>query len=242
MADEHKGHRQRMRERAVKEGLSNFHDHELLELLLYPYIPYKDTNELAHRLLGEFGSLQGVFEADIDSLLGVKGMTNNAAFYISMTPDVFRRYHIAKLATKPVLSTTAAMVNYLEPFMSTLTREEIYLVTLDAKFRFLGIKLLSQGVVSESSFYIRDVVEEIVKKNAVYVVLAHNHPSGSAEPSKTDIDMTARLVGALSGIGVTLIDHIIITIDGYYSFKTRGLIDDMRRVGSGKIFRVGEEE
>lgn len=236
MADEHKGHRQRMRDRAMAEGLLGFQPHEVLELMLYPYIPYKDTNELAHRLINEFGSFAGVLEAGYDSLIKISGITKNAAFYLSMMPAMFRKYHVSKLASKPKLKNTGDMIKYLQPFMSTLKKEEVYIVSLDADYGCLGCKAIDKGISNEAFFYVRDIVEEIIRKGASYVVLAHNHPSGNVLPSQADIEMTIRLKSALDGIGIPLVDHVIIGMDKYYSFRSSGELD---RLENKRMYNTG---
>ena len=224
MAD-HSGHRQRMKTRALNEGLEHFEAHELLELLLYPFIPYKDTNPIAHDLLDEFGSLESVFEASPDNLIKVKGMTQNASIYLSLMPEIFRRFSQSKLDKKTVLDTTDKLVRYLTPYLATRSREAVYMISLDTRYSMLGLKCLGSGVVNETTLHVRDIVEEALKRNAVSVVLAHNHPGGNTMPSQQDMDMTEDIDAALTGIGIAFMDHIIISPNGYYSFRKHGGYD-----------------
>ena len=226
---DHSGHRQRMKERAMKEGLMSFQPHEFLEILLYPFIPYKDTNELAHKLLDEFGSLEAVFEVGYDNLMKVKGMTKSACFYISLMPEMFRKYNLCKLDKKPIIDTTDKIIEHISPFLNTLTKEAVYMMCLDSKGALLGIKCVATGVVNEAYLHIRDIVEEAIRRNAVSVIIAHNHPSGDPHPSPADIDMTEDVDTALKSIGIELLDHVIICTNKYYSFRRHGGFELMYR-------------
>ena len=229
MAVDHSGHRERMRTRAQEEGIMNFPPHEFLEILLYPLIPYKDTNAIAHELIDTFGSLENVFEVGYGNLMKVKGMTRNASFYISMIPDIARRYSICKLDAKYVFSTTGDLVRYLQPYLSTLTKEKFYVMTLNAQCALLSIKCLAEGVVNEAYVHVRSIVEEAILRNATQVVVAHNHPAGTTKPSRADIRMTENIMTALDSIDVTLVDHIIIAGNNYFSFSRHGGFDLLYR-------------
>ena len=108
----HANHRERMRQRIRIEGMAHMPEHEILEFLLYPYIPMKDTNPIAHELIDRFGSLQNVFETSPKLLQDVKNMTETAALYITSMPQLFKRYSLQKLGEKPCLDTTGNTANY----------------------------------------------------------------------------------------------------------------------------------
>lgn len=222
MAVDHSGHRERMKERAMREGLQGFAPHEFLEFLLYPFIPYKDTNAIAHELLDEFGSLEAVFDVGYENLIKIKGMTKSASLYFSLMPEIFRKYGVSKLDKKPMMDTIEKIVGYLNPLLSTLTKESVYMLSLDVKGRLLGSKCVSTGVVNEAYLFVRDIVEEALKRNASNVVVAHNHPSGNPKPSAHDMEMTACIKLALDSIGINFWDHVIIAKDTYYSFNRHG--------------------
>ena len=131
----HKGHRERLRER---EGLDNFEDHQVLELILFQAIPRLDTNPIAHRLMQRFGSLSAVLEADPNDLAVVEGVGPNAAAFLSMIPQVTRRYFLDRIRhTRKPLNTSEAAAEYLVPLMAGRSEEVFYVICLDSQLRIL---------------------------------------------------------------------------------------------------------
>ena len=221
----HKGHRERLRERFLREGLDNFEDHQVLELLLFQAIPRFDTNPVAHRLMQRFGSLSAVLEADPKDLAVVEGVGTNAAAFLSMVPQVTRRYFLDRIkhARKP-LNTSEAAAEYLIPLMAGRSEEVFFVICLNSQLRVLYPALISEGTVKDALVHPRHVVEAAVRHKAASVVLAHNHPAGSPNPSSHDHKLTKHLVQALGGINVTVVDHIIVAGELIYSFQREGTL------------------
>ena len=220
----HTGHRQRLFDRYKKIGLEHFSDVEVLELVLTYAIPRKDTNPVAHRLLDTFGALHAVFEAPVTSLQKVEGMTQRAAELLRLLPQVWTRYETSCSRDTKFFSTTEACGNYLMPFFRGLREERIRIMCLDAKCQLLDCREVSKGSVNTASMPIRSIVETALSVNATAVIIAHNHTSGIALPSKEDLDATKRLEEALSAVDIYLIDHIIAAGDDYVSLRDSMLL------------------
>jgi len=219
----HKGHRERLRKRFIKEGLDNFADHQVLELLLFHAIPRIDTNPIAHRLIKKFGSLSAVLEASTEDLSAVEGMGENAAIFLSIIPPLTRRYLSDRIKhTRRPLNTSEAAAEYLIPLMSGRSEEVFYVVCLNSQLRVLYPELISEGTVKDALVHPRHVVEAAVRHKAASVILSHNHPSGSPKPSTHDHKLTRTLVQALGGINVHVVDHIIVAGQQIYSFQREG--------------------
>lgn len=220
----HEGHRQRVRARFLAEGLDAFEDHQVLELLLFYSIPIRDTNELAHRLIKEFGSLANVLEADPRELCRIPGVKENTAVLLSLLPQLARRYFKGKWGGKPELNSSSKAGEYAVSLFVGRSYEAFYIVCLDAQNRVNYAALVQEGTINEAAVYPRLVVEAALRHQANCVILAHNHPGGTLRPSEADIQVTKKIVAALGSIGVHVADHIIVAGEGYYSFAENGLI------------------
>lgn len=219
----HDGHRQRLKERFLKEGLDGFTDVQVLELLLFYCIPRQDTNELAHRLLDQFGSLSQVMEADVEKLKKVSGIGDNAATFLKLIPAAGRYYGVdrGKCKEQPLLSVEDCGT-YLQPYFLGRTNEMVYLLCLDAKCKVLCCRQVGEGSINSASVSIRSIVEQALSAKASTVVLAHNHPSGIALPSNEDIMTTRRVAAALDAVEVVLADHLVMVDDDYTSMVQSG--------------------
>ena len=219
----HDGHRGRLKDRYKKEGLDNFQEHEVLELLLYYCIPRRDTNDLAHDLVNEFQSLARVLEAPKAELMRVPGMGESSAMYLNLLNDVIRYYQVNRSAKADILTTLDQCGAYLVPFFCNRRNETVFLLCLDAKCKVLCCKLVGEGSVNSAAIPIRRVVEMALAANATSVVLAHNHPSGVAMPSDEDICTTRRVALALHAVEIQLVDHIVVADDDYVSMVHSGM-------------------
>jgi len=220
----HSGHRDRLRQTFLANGLDALPDVNALELLLFYAIPQRDTNPIAHRLLSEFGSLSGVFDASISDLMRLGGLTENAAALLKLTTDISRRHLIVRGSMDNILTTTAQCGDYLLPYFYGATEEQVYLLCLDAKCKVLSCSLLFTGTVNNASLSLRTVLECALRTKATSVVLAHNHTSGIAVPSKEDIAITGEVARALDLIGVLLADHIVVADNDYVSMRDSGML------------------
>lgn len=219
----HEGHRERLKRQFREGGLDHFSDYQILELLLFYIIPRRDTNPIAHALIKQFGSLYQVLEAPVEELEKVDGIGPNAALLLSLITAVSRAYMVNRAEKQLSLETIEACCDYLKCFFVGRRVETVYLLCLDAKCKVLGCREVGQGSVNSANVPIRRVVEMALGLNASVVILAHNHPSGTALPSKEDIITTRRLAAALSMVEVKLADHIIVADDDYVSMVQSGI-------------------
>ena len=216
-ASVHKGHRERLKQRFLNEGLDHFTDVQALELLLFYAIPQRDTNPIAHALLDHFGSLSQVLDASVEELRKVNGIKDNAATLLALVTQLCRYYQVDSAQRVEILNSLEACGNYLVPRFFGRTRETVFLLCLDAKCKVICCKELGEGSVNAASISIRKVVETALGANATSVILAHNHPSGLALPSEEDILTTKRLYMALDAVDIVLADHMVVADGDYVS-------------------------
>ena len=218
----HRGHRERLKQRFLEEGLDNFTDIQVLELLLFYAIPRSDTNPIAHGLLAHFGSLSQVLEADVEELKKVPGIGDHAATLLALVIDLCRYYQVNCAQQTQMLTTLEDCGKYLVPRFFGRTKETVFLLCLDAKCKVLCCKEIGEGSVNTASVSVRKVVETALAANATTVVLAHNHPSGIAVPSNEDIQTTRRIAAALNAVEIYLADHIVVADGDYVSMVQSG--------------------
>jgi len=219
----HDGHRERLRARFQAEGLDNFTEFQVLELLLFYCIPRQDTNELAHALIDQFGSLPQVLETGTKELMTVKGIGQNTATFLNLIPAVARYYGVerSKREEKPLL-TINDCGEYLRQRFKGQSNETVYLLCLDAKCKPRCCPKIGEGSVNSAGVPIRRVVEAALGANATSAILAHNHPSGLALPSHEDVVTTRRVAAALDAVEVRLADHIVMADNDFTSMLQSG--------------------
>lgn len=222
---DHAGHRERLRRRFEQEGLNGFAPHEALELLLTYALPRVDTNGLAHALIRRFGSFGAVLEASQADLTQVEGIGNRAAALIALMLPLLRMYEQEKLKPRLCLDNYGGLAAYCRTLFLGVSVEQFYVLCLDAKLNLISTALISQGTPSEVSVQPRQVVQELIRRNAVGAVLCHNHPSGSASPSLEDVRITREIQHILESMGMRLYDHLVISGAKDYSFHTHQLLD-----------------
>lgn len=218
----HNGHRDRMRQRFLQEGLDGFTDIQVLELLLFYCISRKDTNPIAHALLEQFGSLSQVLEAPVEKLCKVEGIGENAAVFLQLVTQVGRYYLTDRVSKIKVLPTLESCAEYMRPLFFGRKVEMVYLLCLDAKCKVLCCRKMAEGSVNSTGISVRKIVEMALAANASSVVLAHNHPGGLAIPSSEDVAVTRRVVAALQAVEIHFIDHIVVADDDYVSMVQSG--------------------
>lgn len=210
-----------MRRRFAQTGLSGFADHEALELLLFYAIPRRDTNPLAHRLLERYGSLEGVFTAPAEDLEKVEGMGGSAALLLRLVPLLAEKSR-ERTDGPVILNSTERAGEYLLRRFDGKKNELVYELCLDRKGKLLACKLLTEGDVNGAELNIRRLVENALLTNASAVILSHNHPSGVALPSREDFATTDRARAALEGVGIPMVDHIIVADGDFVSMRDSG--------------------
>ena len=228
MAHVNDGHMQRLRERMQKEGLENFQDHEILELLLFQSVPRKDTNKLAHNLLASFGSIYNVLNASPDELTMVNGVSQVTACNLSMLKEVWRRYKQQE-KERFVLSSVSNILQYARLLIAESYAERVVVVYVDRGTKFV----FSEEYVATTDDHsvdvdIKKVVSNAVRLKAGGIILFHCHVQGDCNPSADDINFTEKLLYALSGLEIVLLEHLIFNPEGgYFSFFSEKLLDQM---------------
>lgn len=220
----HEGHRQRLKERFINEGLDNFNDHQILELLLFFSIPRKDTNETAHLLIERFKTLSNIFEADITELVKIPGIGENSALLLTLIPQLSRVYFKDRWRDKPVLDSSTKAGEYMISLFVGAKYEKFYVLCLDSQNRVNHCALVHEGTINEAPVYPRLIVETALSHKANSVIISHNHPGGSCKPSEADILCTKKIKSALEAISISVLDHIIVAGEKYISLAQEGYL------------------
>ena len=224
----HDGHRKRLKRRFLSEGLDSFEDHNILELLLFYALPRSDTNEIAHRLLEQFKSLSGVFDAPLEELCKIKGISEHSATLMKLIPRLSSAYHTDKSKDIKIISSTNAAGKFFVPRFYGKQNEEVHVMLLDDKKKVIKCEKVFEGTVNSTPITVKKVVAMAVNSNATGVILAHNHPGGIALPSKSDLRATEKIYRALELINIQLCDHIIVADDDFVSLADSGNFERFR--------------
>lgn len=216
------GHRQRLKDRFLAEGLENFGEVHVLELLLFYAVPRKDTKPIARALLDHFGSLPLVLEATVPELMAVEGVGIGAATFLTMINQVGRYYQVRRADTPVIMNSTEDYGRYLLRQLYGRRNETVFMLCLDAKCKLLCCRKLGEGSANSANIPIRQMVEIALSVNATMVILGHNHPSGLAVPSHEDIETTQRLATALGAMDIVLVDHVVVAEDEFVSLVQSG--------------------
>lgn len=220
----HEGHRERMRRQMKTSGMDSLSDVQVLEVALYYAIARRDTNEIAHALLRRFGSLSGVLEAPRAELLKIDGVGESAADLLLLFIQMERRHLMDRAGRETILDTTYKCAQYLMPRFIGEQEEVVYLLCLDAKCKALDCSLIHRGAVNMTAISVRKIVKAALDHNATSVVVAHNHPSGLALPSREDRATTLALKAALDAVDVVLVDHVIVADEDFVSLADDELL------------------
>jgi DNA repair protein RadC len=223
------GHRKRLRERFLKNGLNGFHDYEVIELLLSLNTPRKDCKPSAKQLLERFKTLPAVLEAQESSLCETEGVGPANSLGIKLIKAVADRYLEQKIISRDVVTNPKDLIEYLNQSIAHKTKEVFAAVFLNAKNRVLASEILFEGTLTSSSVYPREVIVSALKHNAAAAIFAHNHPSGDLKPSASDIRITRDLFFALRFSGIVVHEHIILSNEGHYSFADKGYISQLNK-------------
>ena len=223
-----KGHRQRLRDRFLERGLDGFSDAEVLELLLSFGTPRSDCKDSARSALEHFGSLAAVLEAPMSALQKIKGIGPKNGFAIHFIQAVARRYLKKRLFGKRYLHSSSEVRDYLLHRLRGLKKEVLIVIYLDSSHAILNTETVAEGTLNVNTVYPRELVKKALQENAAAMVIAHNHPSGSLDPSPQDLQLTRTLFLLGSLMQMQLLDHIIID-DGSFSFADQGLMGEISR-------------
>lgn len=224
-ANDHAGHRQRVRERFLKLGGDALEDYELLELALQLVIPRKDTKALAKTLLREFGSFSAVFNASETRLAKINGLGPTSIAHLKVIQAVAARFGRDRIDhDMPILSSWNQLIDYCRSQMAFQSIEQFRILFLDKKNRLIADEVQQTGTVDHTPVYPREVIKRSLELSATALILVHNHPSGDPAPSSADIRMTREIGDIAKPLGIVLHDHIIIGKSGHASLRSLKLI------------------
>ena len=215
---------ERPREKLLAQGAAILSDAELLAIFLRVGVTGKSAVDLARDLLTRFGSLNGIFAADLASLSQVNGIGTSKYAQLQAIFEMSRRVLSEEMQTRDVLSSPQQVRDYLCLKLGGLSREVFMVLFLDAQNRVLAQEELFTGTLTQTSVYPREVVKRALHHNAASVIFAHNHPSGVAEQSRADEVLTTLLKQALALMDIRVLDHFIVAGNATLSFAERGLL------------------
>lgn len=218
------GHRQRLRERFLRDMGASMEDYELLEMLLALVIPRRDTKPIAKDLIARFGGFAAVISADPKALSQTRGLTENSAVSLKLVHAAAVRLARKEVMQANVLSSWDRLLDYLNSAMAREPIEQLRLLFLDNRNRLIADEVQQRGTVNHTSLYPREVMKRALELNASALILVHNHPSGDPTPSGADIEMTYEVRDAAKKLGIVLHDHVVIGRTGHTSFKASGLL------------------
>lgn len=217
------GHRARLRQRLASGGPEALLDHELIEYLLALAIPRRDTKPLAKALIAHFGGIGGVLTADWEALARFPGMGDTSTSALKIVQAAALRLLRAPVEQQPVLSSWQALLDYLRADMAWLKIERVRVLHLNARNMLIRDDHMADGSIDQAAIYAREVIRRAIDLGSSAVILVHNHPSGSPQPSKQDIDVTRHIIEAGKPLGIAVHDHIIIGSEGFSSMRAMGL-------------------
>jgi DNA repair protein RadC len=220
------GHRERLRERFAKNGLAGFADYEVVELLLCLAIPRGDVKEQAKELIARFGNLRGIMDAPIDQLQQVNGIGTVTPVALRIIREAANLYLQQSAEGCDSLADSQALFSFWRAKIGALPNEVFQVGFLDSAYRLLrdGIETLEEGTTDRAVVYPRRVVEAALRRNAAALVFAHNHPNGNVQPTEQDKVLTRALVLAATAVQIKVLDHLVVSTDGVFSFRMEGLL------------------
>ncbi len=231
--DLHSGHRQRMMEKLIASP-DSFAEHEYLEVVLFSLLKRQNTNPLAHRLIKEFGSLKGVFNATVYELMSVEGVGKSVANGLFAIGRAMKQVNKKQSTTNNWSNISSHLVEIVNWF-DDKGEEKLVLLLLDGNYHEIS-KIECVGGEPTIKTKLTTIASEFARFKPKYLILAHNHPSGSAEPSATD-DYSIMKFNMLCELhGVNIVDKIIVADDEVYSYKLASRLNDVKQTATLKNF------
>lgn len=219
----HQGHRQRLKQKFLENGIEALEPHEALELLLFYSIPQRNTNDIAHELINRFGSLTAVFDAPVKSLCEVKNISENSAVLLKLIPQMLRYYQVT-----PDKALSMDNMDFVKKYFSSLyigvKNEEFKVCCLDSNLQVVSCNTIAVGSSSEVVVTARMVAKAAFDSNTQQIIISHNHPDTFPKPTKEDISFTNNLFGKLKPIGIDILDHIIVGKGEVLSMRQCGVM------------------
>ena len=215
---------QRPRERLIKHGAQALSDAELLAVFLRVGVAGKSAVDLGRDMVTHFGSLGRMFAASLDEFSAINGLGPAKFAQLQAVLELARRSLLEELQTGVALSSPHAVKQYLQLLLAPKPYESFAVLFLDVKNRLIACEELFRGTLTHTSVYPREIVKAALAHNAAGVILAHNHPSGTTDPSAADKSLTQALKQALALVDVRVLDHFVVAAREIYSFLENGLM------------------
>lgn len=231
--------RQQLLDKYKRLGFSGLSEHERLELLLI-YARCENAASLASDLLGEYGSINALVNADPHLLMKDSRINENTAVLLKLIPCISRSLYTERFVIRTISDTDSAERYFSSHFIGAVG-EKLIITAVSKKFRVCSSKLLASGTTDRVSASYRDIADFVVKTDCTIFFTAHNHPGSSSAPSEADIVFTSNLIASLSKLGAVLADHIIVGTDGSLSLRKSGLIREMT-ASSIKGYKLSEQK
>ena len=235
------------REKLLKLGAQNLTDSELIAIILRKGTKGKSVFEISKELMKKFGSLYNLFRMDIKDLVRIKGLGLVGAITLKAAFELGKRYHFEYIAKHN--KDRIKIKDYFDIYEMNMDliyedREIVRLISLDSKYQVLSVDDISVGTVNNTLVHPREIFKKAIERNAVYIIILHNHPTGDSTPSIRDIDVTEALFKASEILGIKIVDHVIIGKGEIYTFKKRKrvVINEWKRSGyAEKDFGIEKE-
>lgn len=215
----HKGHRRRLLDTVFKIGLDDLSNVQAMEFILFYIFPRGDVNPLAHRLLDRYKNIPTILEAPIYDLVKVKGIGETSAKKLSLLLNIYYRYTQEKASKQEKISSCGEIYDFIEALLRFKHREEVHVIAVNRSGRVLGTRCLARGTISLVAINLNEIALFVSAFNASGVIIVHNHPGGSCNPSAQDMKSHEKLEGSFEFISCDLVDDAIIGSDGIYSMK-----------------------
>lgn len=217
--DTSKGHRERLRERYLKNGIDALQPHEILELLLTFAIPRKDTKQIAYALLHRYKTINGVCNASLDQLKEIAGIGSNSAVLLMLIRDIIAYCLKEKYSTTNVISNRADVENYLRINFGFRKDEYVAALFLNSANKVIQTEIISTGTVNQCMLSPRMIIEKALRYGAAAIIIAHNHPAGTTTPSEQDWQITEKLFTICKMLEIPLLDHILVVSERVVSLR-----------------------
>jgi DNA repair protein RadC len=218
------GHRLRVRKKFLTSLGVELQDYELLEILLFAANARKDTKIIAKRLIDKFGNISSVINADIEILKTVEGIGEAALVQIKIVSRIIQQILKDSVKSKVVLKNWQALIDYASILLKDLNHEAFHVLFLNKKNQLLEDDLMGIGEDNYVFASSKAIAKKALLLSASSVILLHNHPSGDSSPSESDIRVTNQIISTLKKLEIKVIDHLIISPSGYFSFRESCLL------------------
>ncbi len=218
------GHRDRLRKKLLLSS-DSLADYELLELLLTYSIPRKDVKPLAKQLIEHFKNIHGVMNASSEALLEVSGISENTAILIKLIRELDTRSLVMQLQQKNAIRSPKDVLDFARKKLGHLVDEAFMVIYINARNKIENYEIVNEGTTDKVVIYPRNIIRNALKHNATGIILIHNHPSGESEPSGSDIRITGDIITAATAMDIRVLDHLIISTEGSFSFAENNLME-----------------